>query len=427
MTAVSTALVIGGGIAGPVTALALRKAGIAATVYEAYATTAEGLGGVLMLAPNGLDALRIIGAHQYVQAIGQPIQRMVMADGSGQRFGEFAGLPDLQPSRVIWRAELYRVLHDLAVAQGIRIEYGKRLVDVDDTPTGITARFADGTTASADVLIGADGIRSTVRTLIDPAAPAPQYVGHLGLGGYATDSGVPGQPDAMHFVFGKRAFLGYWKGLDGRIMWFSNLPHPAPMTMAQARAVPAAEWLRQLREAYADDVPGRDLVQHTSADELMVFGGGEILPTVPHWHRGRMVLVGDSAHAPSSSSGQGASLAVESAIQLARCLRDLPDVSTAFAAYEHLRRSRVEKVAAFAAKQNNNKVAGPVARALMSLVMPVAMKTFLTPQKMFGWMHGYRIAWDDVVNAPARTRRPAQPAKNSLNTGPTASGTRSWV
>ena len=101
-------------------------------------------------------------------------------------------------------------------------------------------------------------------------------------------------------------------------------------------------WLRTLRAAYADDVPGRDLIEHTSADQLQVLGSLQIMPQRPHWHRGRMVLVGDSAHAPSNSSGQGASLAIESAVQLARCLRDLPDVATAFAAYERLRRPRVE-------------------------------------------------------------------------------------
>ncbi|WP_143751397.1 NAD(P)/FAD-dependent oxidoreductase [Collimonas sp. PA-H2] len=132
---------------------------------------------------------------------------------------------------------------------------------------------------------------------------------------------------------------------------------------------------------------------------MLVAGAGEILPPVPQWHRSRMVLVGDAAHAPSSSSGQGASLAMESAIQLARCLPDLPDAATAFLAYEQLRRPRVEKVAADAAKTNNRKASGPVAKALFSLLMPLAMKTFFTPEKMFGSLHGYRIDWDDVVTA----------------------------
>jgi 2-polyprenyl-6-methoxyphenol hydroxylase-like FAD-dependent oxidoreductase len=219
-----TALVIGGGIAGPVTALALRKAGIQASVHEAYASPADGVGAVFMVAPNGLDALRIVGIDQQVQAIGQPIQRMVIEYGRGRQAAEFPGLPGL-PGLVMRRADLHRALHDHAVAEGIRIEHGKRLVSVSETAGGITARFADGTEAHADVLIGADGIRSAVRTLIDPDAPAPKYVGLLGIGG-VSDHATAAAPDAMHFAFGRRAFFGYWTGPDRRTMWFSNLPSP---------------------------------------------------------------------------------------------------------------------------------------------------------------------------------------------------------
>ena len=398
MTAARTALVIGGGIAGPVAALALRRAGIEPTVYEAYATSADGIGGMLAVAPNGLDALRLIGADEAVRAIGLPMDRTIMADGRGRRIGQFRGLPGLPPSQALWRPDLYRALHDHAIAHGIGIEYGRRLVGVEDTPTAITARFADGTTASADVLIGADGIHSTVRTLIDPQAPGPDNVPLLNFGA-AADVAVPAEPDASYFVFGKRAFLGYWAQPDGRTAWFGNLPHAEPMTIAEAREVRAADWLRQLREVYADDVPGAELLRHTSADQLIVLGSMEIMPKLPHWHRGRMVLVGDSAHAPSASSGQGASLATESAVQLARCLRDLPDVPSAFAAYERLRRPRVEKVAARAAKTNNSKAFGPVAIAMMRLMMPIATKSFLTPERMLGPEQRYRIEWDDVVTA----------------------------
>jgi 2-polyprenyl-6-methoxyphenol hydroxylase-like FAD-dependent oxidoreductase len=351
---------------------------------------------MLTVAPNGFDALRIVGADEAVRAVGLPMQRTVMADGRGKRLGEFPGLPDLPPSQALWRSELSRALHDHAVAQGIRIEHGKRLVGVEDTATGITARFADGSTASGDVLVGADGIGSTVRTLIDPDAPGPDDVPLLNVGAVA-DIAVPAKPDVTYFVFGRRAFLGYWAQPDGRTAWFGNLPDTQPMTITQARALPAADWLARLREVYADEVPGRDLLERTSADALIVLGSVQIMPKVPRWHRGRMVLVGDAVHAPSPSSGQGASLAAESAIQLARCLRDLHDVPSAFAAYERLRRPRVEKVAARAAKTNNSKGFGPLATAVMGLLMPVAMKTVLTPERMLGPEQRHRIDWDAVV------------------------------
>ncbi|MFI6587198.1 FAD-dependent monooxygenase [Embleya sp. NPDC050493] len=401
MTPVKTAMIIGGGIAGPVTAVALRRAGIEATVYEAYGDTAsaDAAAGVLNIAPNGLDALRVVGAEEAVCEIGQPTRDMVFENGRGRRLGTAAGLSDLPPTRTVRRADLHRVLHEHAIARDIRIEHGKRLVDAHRTPAGVTAEFADGTTASADILIGADGIRSTVRTLIDPAAPEPRYTGLLGfgIGDYVAGDGDPkARPSTMHFAFGRRSFFGYWTQSDGSIAMFCNLPHE-PIDAARARAIPAEEWLRRLREAHRGDVPAERVLREARADSVLVAGPMELMPPLPHWHRDRLVLVGDSAHAPSASSGQGASLAMESGVQLARCLRDIDDPAAAFAAYERLRRPRTEKIAADAAKTNNDKAAGPAAKAMMGLLMPIMTRTFLTPERMFGFAQRHRIDWDAPV------------------------------
>jgi 2-polyprenyl-6-methoxyphenol hydroxylase-like FAD-dependent oxidoreductase len=417
MPALKTALVIGGGIAGPVAALALRKAGLDAAVYEAYPRSAQGLGGTLMLAPNGLKALGVVGLDEAVTALGQPIERLVMTDARGKRLMEVPSLPGLPPSRVMWRSDLYRVVRDRAIQAGIRFEHGKRLVDVRDSDHGLTALFEDGSSAVGDILIGADGIHSTVRSLIDPHAPQPRPDGLVGLGG-ESDAQLAASSDAMYFAFGKRAFLGYWVQPDGRPAWFANLPSKQPMSLAEARAISPEAWFERLREAYAGDEPAEALVRSTRPEHLFVLGSTDMLPTVPRWHRGRMVLVGDSAHAPNHSSGQGVSLAVESAVELARCVRDIDDISRAFAAYEHLRRARVTRIAAQAARTNQRKAAGPIASAVLSLVMRVAARTFLTPQRMFGWVYGYTIDWDQPVAAtdagggarPADDRTPAEAA-----------------
>src|SRR4029453_15521929 len=89
MRAPRTAVVIGGGIAGPVAAMALHKAGIDATVYEAYESTADGVGGGLSIAPNGLNALAVLGAADAVRRIGIPMKSMVIQSWTGKRLGEF--------------------------------------------------------------------------------------------------------------------------------------------------------------------------------------------------------------------------------------------------------------------------------------------------------------------------------------------------
>ena len=396
-----TATVIGGGIAGPVVAIALRKAGIAATVYEAYATRADGVGGALQLAPNGLAALAAIGIGARIEAAGIPTPRMVMETGSGRRLGVFDSLPGLPVPHTFARPELYAALWQAVGEAGVEVEYGKRLVGFDDRPDGVVATFADGTTAVADVLIGADGIRSTVRPLLDAGAPAPRYVGLLGFGGWVSPEGLPSTDGAMHFAFGKRAFFGYMVDSD-RAGWFANLASPVALTAAEARATPDEEWLRRLRALYAGEkLPAFRLLDRVRPGELVSVGGMQDMPPVPVWHRGRVVLVGDAAHATSPSSGQGASLAIESAVELARCLRDLPVVE-AFGAYEKLRRQRVERVIAQTARINSDKAAGPIARIIRDLTFPIAMRTFYGPEKMFGWMHRYAIDWaEPVLRAPA--------------------------
>jgi len=392
---VRTALVIGGGIAGPVVATALLKAGIQATVYEAYPTLTEGIGGGLALAPNGLAALSVIGADDAVRALATPAAGTVMAVGENTR--RLPNLADVEPLQIVGRGDLHRVLHDRAVEAGVRFEYGKRLVAADEDPNSVTGRFEDGSTASADVLVGADGVRSTVRTLIDPQAPAAGYTGLLGFQGYLDASpDLDPEPGVMTFAFGKRAYYLFWKMADGRVTWGANLPSKKYMSLTDARAIRAEQWLRTLRETYAGDLPGELLAYRTTAENLDITGAIHIMPPVPHWHRGRMVLVGDAVHAPSNSTGQGASLAIESSIQLARCLRDLPNATSAFNAYEQLRRERVERITKRGARTNSAKTPGPVGRKAMQVLMPVFFKV-MNFEKVMGWEQRYRIDWDAPV------------------------------
>ncbi|MEU5410441.1 FAD-dependent oxidoreductase [Nocardia asteroides] len=400
MSNTRSALVIGGGIAGPVAATALRLAGVDAHVYEAYSGPSDGIGSGLALAPNGVAALDIIGAGDAVRAIALPVRGMRLAVGGREHV--LPVLPDQPPLQVVDRGELHRTLHDHAVGAGVGFHYDKRLTHVDEHADGVTAHFADGSTATADILIGADGIRSTVRGLIDPAAPGPDYTGMLGFGALIDcDQDLPA--DTMVFAFGAKAYYLYWQHADGRVAWGANLPSAQYYSLTEARAIPAEHWLRVLRETYAPDTPGGEFARRTTAENLEITGALHIMPPVPHWYRDRMVLVGDSVHAPSNSSGQGASLAIESAIQLARCLRDIEAPTQAFAAYERLRRARVEGIAARAARVNHSKTPGPVARRFMNALMPLMVRTVMNPEKTMGAERRYRIDWDAPVQRELAT------------------------
>lgn len=395
------ALIIGCGIGGPTLAMALQRAGIDAVVYEAYPRTADNVGSFLNIASNGLDALKVLGAHEAVLAAGVPTPRMTMWSGTGKRLGEVANglrLDDGTVSHTIQRADLYRIVRDEAAARGIAIEYGKRLVAREETGDGVVARFSDGTEAAGDLLIAADGVHSATRSILDPQAPAPRYTGLLSFGGIVDDPAGDSEPGTYHMVFGKRAFFGHTTDTQGRTWWFANLPCKDEPSAAELAGTREAEWQKRLVRAFEDDA-GRaaELVAQSPPGRAMPVYD---LPPVPVWHSGRTLLTGDAAHATSPSSGQGASLAIEDALVLAKCLRDLPGHEAAFARFEALRRPRAERVVAYSARISSSKAAGPVARVFRDLMMPIFLKRAASAESL-AWMYRHHVDWDAVTTPAA--------------------------
>jgi FAD-dependent urate hydroxylase len=392
-------LIIGGGVAGPVAAMALRHAGIKASLYEAYDQTADGVGAFLTLAVNGLDALRAVDLESVVKG-GVATPRFAFHVGSGRKLAELPNGPTRQDglvSQTIRRADLYRALRDAVVARGIPIECGKRLVSAEPVDGGVRAIFADGTTATGDLLIGADGLQSRTRQLIDPAAPPARYVPLLNTGGFTRGVEVPGKPGVMHMIFGKRCFFSYLKTPDGEIWWFANPPRADEPSRAELANTPPSAWREMLIGLFrADRTPARAIIESTS--DILAGWTTYDLPSVPIWHTDRMVIIGDAAHATSPASGQGASMAIEDAVVLAKCLRDVPSIPEALAVYESLRRERVERIVAQGKQNGDSKATGPVGRVIRDAVLSRVFKRLeRTDTDPSGWMGDHHIEWSTPV------------------------------
>jgi FAD-dependent urate hydroxylase len=399
------ALIIGGGIAGPVAAVALQQAGIDSVVYEAYDRGADGVGAFLTLAVNGMDVLRTLDLYRVVGEEGFDTPAFAFFSGTGKRLGGMANgrpLSDGTVSRTVKRSALYSALRDEAVRRGIRIEYGKRLTDAGPTPDArVVARFADGTTAEGDLLIGADGLRSRSRQIIDPASPPARYIGLLNTGGYVRGVPVDATTGTMNMVFGKRSFFCYVLHPDGEIWWFANPPRKQEPTRAELRAITPEQWREELIGLFAGDrTPAVEIIRRT--DEIVPPWPTHDFPSVPTWHTDRMIIIGDAAHATSPASGQGASMAMEDAVVLAKALRDCQDVPRAFAAYERLRRERVERVVVQGKRNGDVKAVGPIARVVRDLMFPLVFKwaarRSTDPQ---AWITGYRVAWETPIGEPS--------------------------
>ena len=402
MSSTRTALVIGGGIAGPVAAMALQKAGIEATVYEAYDSTADGVGGGLSIAPNGLNALAVLDADEPVRRIGTPMT----GDGHAELDRQDPGRVR-QPARPAGPAvRLAPRAVPGAARRGGRPRHPDRARQaagrlVDDG-AAVTATFADGTTATADILLGADGIRSTVRGLIDPAAPAAA----LRRPGQLRRPAAPGtgaRVDRRQDAHGLRQ-AGVLR-LPGRGRRQRRLVRqPAqPRGSPSPRPAPPRRrsGCRMLATAFAGDrSPAAELVRRTDPAELLIVGPMEDIPTVRTWSRGRVVLIGDAAHATSPSSGQGASLADRER----RTAGPLPARPAAPAGVRRLRAAAPGPGRAHhrdGRPRNSDKAAGPVARVLRDALMPVIMKLLAKPGE-----DGLAVRLPDRLGRPGHRRRP---------------------
>jgi 2-polyprenyl-6-methoxyphenol hydroxylase-like FAD-dependent oxidoreductase len=149
-------------------------------------------------------------------------------------------------------------------------------------------------------------------------------------------------------------------------------------------------WRAHLIELFAGDAgPAAAIVRATG--EVLGPWNTEDLRRVPVWHTGRVVLLGDAAHAVSPASGQGASMAMEDAATLGRCLTGAGDVPAALAAYEQKRRERVEKVVAVGRRNGSGKIAGPVGAAIRDAMTPLIMKLVYRKGDPQAWIFEHRV------------------------------------
>jgi 2-polyprenyl-6-methoxyphenol hydroxylase-like FAD-dependent oxidoreductase len=402
MTNDRTVIVAGGGIAGTVTAIALHKAGFSPHVHEAYDRNADSHGAFLTVAVNGLAALRALDIDPAaLLAAGYPTPNLALGNRTGRRLADLplgGPEPDGTTTTTIRRADLYAALRAEVELRGIPVAYGRRLVAVDRHQDAVTAVFANGSRATGALLVGADGLHSRTRRLLDPDAPAPRYLGLLNAGGFTTAdvaADLDRTPGVLHLSFGRRCFFGWSAAPDGSIWWFANPPRKQPVT---ADGWDPARWRDHLLDVVAGDATGAAAIIRATGEVLGPWNTYD-LPRVPVWRDARSVLVGDAAHAASPSSGQGASMAIEDAVTLATCLRDVPEVPAALVAYERLRRGRVEKVVAYGRRSSSTKVAGPVGAAIRDTMTPLVLRLLHRKGDPQAWIFDHRIDWDTPVPA----------------------------
>lgn len=308
-----------------------------------------------------------------------------------------------QKSVFIKRVPLGLILTDEVERQGIKITRGKRLQNITVTAQGgVVATFQDGTSASGDLLIGCDGVHSRARQCVEPAFPGAVYSGLINSGGYTSGMRLSSPTETCYFVFCKRAFFGYHVNpTTGYVYWWTNWPHEREPARGEFDHLTDAQIRQEMLSKYTGELPIiHEIIQQ--ADETFPYFLSYTLPQQPSiWHRGPVTLLGDAAHAISPSSGQGASMALEDAIMLAKCLRDIPNLESAFATYEHLRRERTARIYQVGLNGDRGKhMVQPFQVWLRDLMTPVMLKLFAN-EKASRWVYSYKVDWNTKVEATA--------------------------
>lgn len=374
--------IAGGGIAGPVLGMGLRELGFEVTLHEARPAAASSEGAFLGVAPNGMNALAQLGIAEKVEAAGTPCDAFQFLNAKGRVIGSIDRSGDLhdfgRSLTMIRRGELHALLAEEARRRGVTMYFGSRLVAIDDSrPDGVVARFEAGE-ERADVLVGCDGLRSKVRSLVLPQAPAPNFTGLLDFGGFTRGVDLPFAPGVNLMVFGRRAFFGAFVTPSREVWWFHNGPPQAD----------GASGRESILSLHREDPRWIQEVVKATPEVLGPWPIHE-LDGMPRWHQGRVCLIGDAAHAMSPSAGQGASMAIEDALVLAHCLRDAADPTQAFSDFEAARRPRVDPIFRQAQRISSRKTPqSAVSEWFRDRMLPVFLKLGASAQNR---SYGYRL------------------------------------
>jgi 2-polyprenyl-6-methoxyphenol hydroxylase-like FAD-dependent oxidoreductase len=332
------ALIIGGGIGGLATAVALRKVGIPATVFERAPEIRE-VGAGLSLWSNAVKALHRLGLEDRVVSLGSVIGcvRTVTARGRVLSETDIGAMSRRSgaPSLCVHRADLQRTLADALDPK--QLQTGHTCVAFEQGGSEVSVRFENGAEARGTFLIGADGIHSTVRGQL-LGKTAPRYAGYTAWRGIAQVLHFDLPTDVAFFALGPGTQIGLFYCGPGRIYWFVTKNAPAGSFLRPGQH--KGELLRTFR-GWPSPVPA--VIEAT--EEAAIFQNDimDRSPTWP-WGHGRVTLLGDAVHPTTPNLGQGACQALEDAVILADALRRAVPVEAGLRDYEQRRRERTNLV-----------------------------------------------------------------------------------
>ncbi|MGE4431384.1 MAG: FAD-dependent oxidoreductase [Sphingobium sp.] len=326
-------LIIGGGIGGLTSAIALRKHGFAVEVIEKDPDWAVYGVGIIQQA-NVVRAVAALGILDDYLAAGVPFDAVEIFGVDGVRIARIPSprLAEGYPPCVgIGRPALHKVLGDRTLAAGAKVRLGLTARSISDEGGAVHVRFSDGSEGRYDLVIGADGVYSQTRAMLFPEAGKPEFTGQ---GVWRYNFPRPADMDALR-TFNGPVHTGLMPFSDAWMYMYVTTPEPGnPRYPREGLAA-------VMRGKLAGCAPAiRELAGQITDDAGVVYRPLEAMLIEGPWHKGRVVLLGDAVHATTPHLGQGAGMAIEDSLVLAEELARHDDIGAALTAYHDRRFDR---------------------------------------------------------------------------------------
>jgi 2-polyprenyl-6-methoxyphenol hydroxylase-like FAD-dependent oxidoreductase len=390
-----TAIVVGGGIGGLSTARALEQTGWQVSVYDqapAFRPVGAGIG----IAPNAVKALRWLGLATRLQERGVRQSGMTIRLASGRPVAHLPGT-DIEarfgdPFLALHRAELHRILLDSLDNVALHTEHrATRATTGTDSASVSFDTPSDLVTATADLVVVADGVHSRLRSVLFPGHPGPSYAGYTVWRGIvaAEDAARIGIDPVLSETWGRAARFGIAAINDGQVYWFAceTLPEDAePRHRLDELAHRFRGW----------HAPIPQLLSATNPGSLLRHDVYYVKTPLPTFVRGHVAVLGDAAHAVTPDIGQGACLSIEDAVVLAAAL-ERGSIDEALTTYDVARRPRTQGlVRTSGALAGILQTGNPAAARLRDALV----RTLPTP--LFGRFAAGAFSWTPPTSGPGR-------------------------
>ncbi|MCJ0929389.1 FAD-dependent urate hydroxylase HpxO [Acinetobacter lwoffii] len=340
--------IIGAGMGGLTTGIALKKFGHKVTIYE-QAEQILPVGAAISLWSNGVKCLNYLGLTEQVAKLGGQMDQLAYMDGlTGDTMTQFSLLPLIeevgQRPYPVARADLQNMLMDEFGHDDIQL--GKKMVALQEQEDGVLVQFADGSEIKTDLLIGADGTHSITRAYVLGEQVSRRYAGYVNWNGLVEISDDLSPADQWTTFVGEGKRVSLMPVADGKFYFFFDVPLPVGLDNHKS------EYKTLLKQYFSGwCAPVQHLIDALDEQKTNRVEIHDIEPFA-QFYKGRVVIVGDAAHSTTPDIGQGGCQAMEDAIYLARALQiNTLGLQDALKRYQNKRNERANELVLRARKR----------------------------------------------------------------------------